>query len=346
MTLDNQTVADDRVMDQTLSSIGLLSFGENLYLFIILQRCKRLPLQIKLLILSITVSDSVLGANCFLLYCRPLTDYFLRKDMLCWIRQSVFWTTVMASIFLMTLLSLDRCLSLTLVMKYQSRIDVWITSLVLVIVWTLAIIFGISKSADVNFVGNCVQTDGWSTHIMYSGIAALCFSIILSSFFVICCILKRYGPSVISITDLMKESHHIVAAEVRAVVRMHLITIVFLLCYIPGMVCTSVPDVLPDLGNKYPSVVTSLKSMKVLFLINGILNPFLYVWRFKECSINARLLLPSWGDWCRSLHEEATRERVYLYASYLESPTTSSSYIRAPENGESVIQSTMTSMDI
>lgn len=113
---------------------------------------------------------------------------------------------------------------------------------------------------------------------------------------------------------------------------MHLITIVFLLCYVPGIICTSISDFYPDLETKYQTFETSMKSMKVLFLLNGILNPFLYVWRFKECSINARLLLPSWGSWCRGVHEDAVRERVYLYASYMESPTTSISYIRSSEN--------------
>lgn len=113
---------------------------------------------------------------------------------------------------------------------------------------------------------------------------------------------------------------------------MHLITIVFLLCYVPGIICTSISDFYPDLETKYQTFETSMKSMKVLFLLNGILNPFLYVWRFKECSINARLLLPSWGSLCRGVHEDAVRERVYLYASYMESPTTSISYIRSSEN--------------
>lgn len=252
--------------------------------------------------------------------------------MFCWIRQSIFWTTVIVSVFFMTLLSLDRCLSLTLVMRYQSKIDLFTTSIVLIVAWSLGIVFGVSRAADVQYNGQCVQTDGISTHFMYAGVSVVFFSIILMSFFVIYCVLKLYSPSVISITYLLKENHHIVAAEVRAVVRMHLITIVFLLCYVPGIICTSISDFYPDLETKYQTFATSMKSMQVLFLLNGILNPFLYVWRFKECSINARLLLPSWGSWCRAVHEDAARERVYLYASYMESPTTSISYIRSSEN--------------
>lgn len=335
MMLQRNNVSSDKAekfMDETLSGVGFLSLVENIFLFIILQRCKRLPLQIKLLMLSSTVSDSILGADCFLLHCRALTDIFVNKEMFCWIRQSIFWTTVIVSVFFMTLLSLDRCLSLTLVMRYQSKIDLFTTSFVLIVAWSLGLVFGVSRAADVQYNGQCTQTDGISTHFMYAGVSVVCFSIILMSFFVIYCILKRYSPSVISITYLLKENHHIVAAEVRAVVRMHLITIVFLLCYVPGIICTSISDFYPDLETKYQTFETSMKSMKVLFLLNGILNPFLYVWRFKECSINARLLLPSWGSWCRGVHEDAVRERVYLYASYMESPTTSISYIRSSEN--------------
>ncbi|XP_061188280.1 chemerin-like receptor 1 [Saccostrea echinata] len=322
-------------IDQTLSAIGFISFCENICLFVIMQRCKRLPLQIKFLILNMTASDFILGINCFILFCRPLTDYVLNKDMFCFIRQSIFWTNVIVSIFLMTILSLDRCLSLSLVMKYQSKIGMWITSLVLTVVWSLGIIFGVSRSSDVKSVppGQCIQRDGMPTHLMYSVVSLVCFSIILSSFFVICCIVRKNVPPVVPMSNSLKENHNIIAAEVRAVVRMHVITITFLLCYVPGILCTSVTDVLPDLESTHPTFATAMKSVQVLFLINGILNPFLYVWRFKECSINAKLLLPAWGDWCQRVQMEAARERVFLYASYMESPTISNSYIKANDNG-------------
>ncbi|XP_062579646.1 trace amine-associated receptor 2-like isoform X2 [Saccostrea cucullata] len=336
MFQNNTEIKDEaqESINQTLAAIGFISFCENICLFVIMQRCKRLPLQIKFLILNMTASDFILGINCFLLFSRPLTDllnteYLLNMDTFCLIRQSIFWTNVIVSIFLMTVLSLDRCLSLSLVMKYQSKIGMWITSLVLTVVWTLGIIFGVSRSSDVKSVppGLCTQNDGMPTHMMYSIVSLVCFSIVLSSFFVICCIIRRNVPPVYSISNSVKENHNIIAAEVRAVVRMHLITITFLLCYVPGIVCTSVVDFLPDLESTHPTFATAMKSAQVLFLINGILNPFLYVWRFKECSINAKLLLPAWGDWCQRVQEEAARERVFLYASYMESPTISNSYI-------------------
>lgn len=166
MMLQRNIISSDeaeKFMDQTLSGIGFLSLVENIFLFIILQRCKRLPLQIKLLMLSSTVSDSILGANCFLLHCRALTDIFVNKEMFCWIRQSIFWTTVIVSVFFMTLLSLDRCLSLTLVMRYQSKIDLFTTSIVLIVAWSLGLVFGVSRAADVQYNGQCTQTDGIST---------------------------------------------------------------------------------------------------------------------------------------------------------------------------------------
>lgn len=75
-----------------------------------------------------------------------------------------------------------------------------------------------------------------------------------------------------------------------------------------------------------------MKLMKVLFLLNGILNFFLYVWRFKECSINVRLLLFCWGSWCRGVYEDVVWERVYLYVFYMEFFIISISYIWFSEN--------------
>lgn len=165
-------------MDETLSGVGFLSLVENIFLFIILQRCKRLPLQIKLLMLSSTVSDSILGADCFLLHCRALTDIFVNKEMFCWIRQSIFWTTVIVSVFFMTLLSLDRCLSLTLVMRYQSKIDLFTTSIVLIVAWSLGLVFGVSRAADVSTMVSVLR----QTAFQHTSCTLVCLSSASASF--------------------------------------------------------------------------------------------------------------------------------------------------------------------
>lgn len=130
-------------------------------------------------------------------------------------------------------------------------IDLFIMSIVLIVVWSLGFVFGVFRVVDVQYNGQCIQIDGILIYFMYVGVFVVCFSIILMFFFVIYCILKWNSLFVIFIIYLFKENYYIVVVEVCVVVCMYLIIIVFLLCYVFGIICISILDFYFDLEIKY-----------------------------------------------------------------------------------------------
>lgn len=200
---------------------------------------------------SSIVFDFIFGVDCFFFYCWVLMDIFVNKEMFCWIRQSIFWMIVIVLVFFMILFFLDCCLFFIFVMRYQFKIDLFIMSIVLIVVWSLGFVFGVFRVVDVQYNGQCIQIDGILIYFMYVGVFVVCFSIILMFFFVIYCILKWYSLFVIFIIYLFKENYYIVVVEVCVVVCMYLIIIVFLLCYVFGIICISILDFYFDLEVKY-----------------------------------------------------------------------------------------------
>lgn len=109
---------------------------------------------------SSIVFDFIFGVDCFFFYCWVLMDIFVNKEMFCWIRQSIFWMIVIVLVFFMMLFFLDCCLFFIFVMRYQFKIDLFIMSIVLIVVWSLGFVFGVFRVVDVQYNGQCIQIDG------------------------------------------------------------------------------------------------------------------------------------------------------------------------------------------
>ncbi|XP_068602247.1 trace amine-associated receptor 8a-like [Brachionichthys hirsutus] len=265
----------------TFSSISLLTTTLNLVVIISISHFKQLHTPTNLLLLSLAVSDCIVGLL-VLLQIVLINGCWIFSDILCATYYVVDYTFTSASIGTMVLISVDRYVAICDPLHYSTTITETKLKISICLCWMLSLIFH-----TVRFKDNLKQPGRFNTCIgqcillidYASGLADLFLSFIIPVT-VIVVLYMRVFMVVVSQAHAMrshvtsvtiKRSVKVTAkkSEMKAAITLGVVVVVFLICVCPYF-CFVIPgqDTIID---------TSLFSFIItLFYFKSCLNPLIY----------------------------------------------------------------------
>ncbi|XP_017341846.1 trace amine-associated receptor 13c-like [Ictalurus punctatus] len=275
------------------AAVVLLTVCGNMLVTISVLHFKQLHTPTNLLVLSLAVSDFLVGA-------------LLMPSMLIWTIESCwifgrdfcisFWLIsgliAISSIYNIALIAVDRYLALSNPFLYMNRVSVRITGIVIVCVWCVVLAY---SSALLSYNGNFTNTvmcpgecfiflnDVWSViDLIFSFIFPLSVIIILyTRVFVIA---KKHATAIRELNNhtrpkTQKITSHSMKSERKAAKVLGILVSVFLMCLLPYFIYSL-------LGKVIELQTETFQKLVILSCLNSTINPVIYAlfypW-FRRC---------------------------------------------------------------
>ena len=294
------------VTDNVLLAFGIPIFLANLLGIIVVWQSTKLPFQIRLLTLNMSYADG--GIGLFMLFPRR----WLYQE--CNIRKYLLEIMGTSSFLTITAFNVDRCLIIFYAIHYtmfitKSRIFtvcvvIWIFSLLIVyLLYSNEELETLGFSCEEAFTGN-LRTTNIIGHIVRATIIIMNVIIMI-----VLCLYLRNRMKVMSHTGSQQFKTKHWDYQVVTVKKILLITMFFTILYTPYMICQLF--VSTQIQTRSDFILKALSALASM--LNSFINPFLYIFRFKECRFQLKLLFCRWN---KSLIEETERERKQSFASY------------------------------
>lgn len=294
------------VTDNVLLAFGIPIFLANLLGIIVVWQSTKLPFQIRLLTLNMSYADG--GIGLFMLFPRR----WLYQE--CNIRKYLLEIMGTSSFLTITAFNVDRCLIIFYAIHYtmfitKSRIFtvcvvIWIFSLLIVyLLYSNEELETLGFSCEEAFTGN-LRTTNIIGHIVRATIIIMNVIIMI-----VLCLYLRNRMKVMSHTGSQQFKTKHWDYQVVTVKKILLITMFFTVLYTPYMICQLF--VSTHIQTRSDFILKALSALASM--LNSFINPFLYIFRFKECRFQLKLLFCRWN---KSLIEETERERKQSFASY------------------------------
>ena len=190
------------------------------------------------------------------------------------------------SILTVTSMAFDRFLSIYLSLNYililtSFRLKIWCGA-----IWVLS--FVLSISANLTYY-DCRSNDIQGMDGRLCALYTLCCLVMLFSYVGIYRNIKMHLNKE---KRLNMPSDLYIQMRFRAILKMSTIVLVFILCYTPTMMYLLIDIIDHDIWGRHN--LYSLTSVALVFM-NSFINPFLYVWRFKQCRSQVMSLLCFWN---------------------------------------------------
>ncbi|XP_053495971.1 trace amine-associated receptor 13c-like [Ictalurus furcatus] len=275
------------------AAVVLLTVCGNMLIIISVLHFKQLHTATNMLVLSLAVSDFLVGA----LVMPPMLIWTIES---CWIFGKVFCTIfglicgflTNVSIYNIALIAVDRYLALSNPFLYMNRVSVRITGIVIVCVWCVVLAY---SSALLYFNGNFTVfvmcpgecylylTDVWTViDLVITFIFPLSIIIILyTRVFVIA---KKHATAIRELNNhtrpkTQKITSHSMKSERKAAKVLGILVSVFLMCLLPYFIYNL-------LSNVIELQTETFQEVSVLFCLNSNINPVIYAlfypW-FRRC---------------------------------------------------------------
>ncbi|XP_061185879.1 C-C chemokine receptor type 5-like [Saccostrea echinata] len=237
-------------------AVGIPVFVENILAVIVLLRCRNMIVQIRTLLLNLSIADCMTGLVL------TVPDYAYELVFHCRIKKYLAATIVFGTFFIISLLNLDRCLALFFGIRYYMKVTAFRVRLSCVSAWFLAVVnsylmyFDPSEPTGIYCSMMFSSPHNFGTAISRASIMIFAFINIAFLGFMLYMLPKQATSRVLS--------------------KMALITGFALVCYTPALLLHAF---FPMEDNYYRRLIAYTG---VLLFSNSIFNPILYVWRFKE----------------------------------------------------------------
>ncbi|XP_030638768.1 trace amine-associated receptor 1-like [Chanos chanos] len=257
----------------------------NLLVICCIASFQRLHTPTNYLILSLAVSDLLLGA--FVMppgLVRSLETCWYFGDFFCMFHSSADFSLCNASILHLTFISIDRYYAVCKPLEYQTKFNNWVSLAMIAMSWTLSIVFGFAitfsdlriegkKDLHVNCKGSCLAMHGREIGVGYSIIFYFIpVTIIISIYTKIFFIAQKHAKVIHSIT--LKVNINKMAAgklDMKATKTLAVVIGVFLSCWTPFFMC-NITD--PLVGHSIPPLLYEI--LMWLAYLNSMFNPVIY----------------------------------------------------------------------
>ncbi|XP_047673931.1 trace amine-associated receptor 13c-like [Tachysurus fulvidraco] len=273
------------------AAVVLLTVCGNLLIIISVLHFKQLHTPTNMLVLSLAVSDFLIGAL-------VMPSMFIWTIESCWILGRDFCTffllsssfLAIISIYNIVLIAVDRCLALSNPFLYMNRVSVRITAVVIIFNWCVMLIYMLTFmyfnfTNSVMCPGECYffLNEVWSViDLIYSFIFPLSVIIILyTRVFVIA---KKHATAIRELNNhirpkTQKITSHTMKSERKAAKVLGILVSVFLVCLLPYFIYSL-------LGNVIELQRETIQKLLIMLCLNSTINPVIYAlfypW-FRRC---------------------------------------------------------------
>lgn len=294
------------VTDNVLLAFGIPIFLANLLGIIVVWQSTKLPFQIRLLTLNMSYADG--GIGLFMLFPRR----WLYQE--CNIRKYLLEIMGTSSFLTITAFNVDRCLIIFYAIHYTMFITKSRIFTVCVVIWifSLLIVYLLYSNEELETLGfSCEEafTGYLRTTNIIGHIVRTIIIIMNVIIMIVLCLYLRNRMKVMSHTGSQQFKTKHWDYQVVTVKKILLITMFFTVLYTPYMICQLF--VSTHIQTRSDFILKALSALASM--LNSFINPFLYIFRFKECRFQLKLLFCRWN---KSLIEETERERKQSFASY------------------------------
>ncbi|OWF49661.1 Adenosine receptor A2a [Mizuhopecten yessoensis] len=303
--LPKQSVKTTVIANMILTSFAVTI---NIFSIVTLSQCVRIDKRIKLMIRNIALADGFLG-------CFPglavLSDYIGFSDIVLgchfYLISSRFFT--FTKLFSVSILAVDRFICLYLSNWYLQYVSESLVFAVSLGTWLTS--FGITMgtyTSGVSFVVDCVNDNMKNGFSIVLTISVACGLVIIGAYTGVFLNVKKHVRKMKSINLSTSSSQ---TNLYKSTFILCLLMLVFVLCYTPAGVYRTMVYLNPDRLFETGGIrnVTN-----IIFMSSTVINPLLYIWRFKECRIRMSKMLCL----CNKRYlEELDREQKIMCASFL-----------------------------
>ncbi|XP_068186309.1 trace amine-associated receptor 13c-like [Antennarius striatus] len=265
----------------TLSSISLLTTTLNLMVIISISHFKQLHTPTNILLLSLAVSDCVVGLLVLLLIV-VIDGCWIFSDSMCATYYVIDYTFTSASIGTMVLISIDRYVAICDPLHYSTKISVKKLKISVYLCWMLSLIFHTVRFKDNlkqpgrfnTCIGQCVLVIDYA-----SGLIDLFLSFIIPVTIIVVLYMRVF---VVAVSQARAMRSHITSvtikcsvkvtakkSEMKAAITLGVVVVVFLMCICPYFcIVLSGQDSMLD--------ASTFTFIIILVYFNSCLNPLIY----------------------------------------------------------------------
>lgn len=292
--------------DSVLLAFGIPIFLANIIGIVVVWQSTKLPFQIRLLTLNLSYADGGIGLVML------LPRRWLYKE--CNVRKYLLEILGTSSFLTITAFNVDRCLVILYAIQYTMFITKSRIFTVCVVIWILSssIVYllysdeqweTLGFSCEEAFASN-LRTSNVIGHVIRTVIILINVLIM-----VLLCLYLRDRMKQLSRTGLQQFKVKHWDYQAVTIKKILLITIMFTVLYTPYMICQLILSTHVQTRSEF--IIKGLSAMASL--LNSFVNPFLYIFRFKECRFQFKLLFCRWN---KSILEETERVRKQSFATY------------------------------
>lgn len=313
MNTENMSTVRPLVGDETMIPVGFIITLENLFSFLVLYRCTRVNYQIRVLSINLCVSDLLAGIS----LCFPIEAYYFGEN--CGFKKYFYTFFVTISLLTVTMMDMDRCLALHFGIRYYNYISPRLLIFICTSFWIVSFLNAYMMYFDPasQFGIHCEPAYHAPKNIITISASAFLLVSILSNLVMFTYLVHTIRKGFRQIKDINFPAQTTGRCTEQAIVikKLLVITGCFLFCATPYIITTfPVLDYNTPFGKKV-HIVTA-----VIIVANSAINPFLYVWRFREARYQIKRLLCFWN---RSYTEVIQIKHNKEIATYLISRSVS-----------------------
>ncbi|XP_050995290.1 trace amine-associated receptor 13c-like [Labeo rohita] len=264
------------------AAVSLLTVCGNLLVIISVTHFKQLHTPANILIVSLAVSDLLVGVFVMPLYLSWLIEScWTSGPVMCSMLKFVNFQATSVSVHTVALIAVDRFLALNSPFLYSEKISPTVICIATIFNWMFSLIYNFillfvnGNFTDVTCPGVCVSTvDGVSSLIDLLIVFLIPCTVIIILYTHVFVIAKKHATAIraLQVHNSTQSSKNRVSdkSERKAAIQLGILVFVFLLCLLPYYICSLViPYSSADLF--YVRDVTV-----IFFFLNSTINPIIY----------------------------------------------------------------------
>ncbi|XP_071770354.2 trace amine-associated receptor 1-like [Centroberyx gerrardi] len=276
-----------------ISSLSVLTTCGNLLVIISIIYFKQLHTPTNYLILSLAVSDLLVGAVILPFSMEfSATSCWHLEDVLCKIRSSFDISLSTSSILNLCCISIDRYYAVCQPLRYRTKISGHVVVIMILVSWGVSALVGIGITIQGLFQGKC-EGRCFTFHIPILIIMACFFSfylpatIMLSIYLKIFLVAQRQARSIQNTNcQSIKSGASVSKKERKATKTLAVVMGIFLICWTPFFLCVTFQ---PFTNYSIPAPV--IETFNWLGLSNSMINPFIYAFFYSWFRATFRMII-------------------------------------------------------
>uniref|UniRef100_A0A8C2F4E3 G-protein coupled receptors family 1 profile domain-containing protein n=1 Tax=Cyprinus carpio TaxID=7962 RepID=A0A8C2F4E3_CYPCA len=263
------------------AAVSLLTVFGNLLVIISVSHFKQLHTPANILILSLAVSDLLVGLFVMPFHLSWLIEScWISGPVMCSVFSFVTFQATSVSVHTVALIAVDRFLALSSPFLYSEKISPTVTCIATLFNWLFSLLYNftllyVNNFTDVMCPGECIYVlDEISSLVDLIVVFLMPCTLIIILYTHVFVIAKKHATAIraLQIHNRTESSKNRVSdkSERKAAILLGILVIVFLLCLLPYYICTLViPYSDDDLFHVRDVTVT-------IFFLNSTINPIIY----------------------------------------------------------------------